>query len=59
MDRGLDGVENSIGFDPIIGYSAIPIYNEGLRVESVHLIATVRGAIDMLRRPRDWSGSLL
>ncbi|MBK7708705.1 MAG: RHS domain-containing protein [Acidobacteria bacterium] len=25
MDRGLDGVENSIGFDPIIGYSAIPI----------------------------------
>ncbi|MBK8813142.1 MAG: hypothetical protein IPN69_20765 [Acidobacteria bacterium] len=49
LDNGLDGVEQSIGFDPIIGYSAIPIYNEGLRIQPIRALGVIRGFVDLLR----------
>ncbi|MBK8148717.1 MAG: hypothetical protein IPK58_11060 [Acidobacteria bacterium] len=49
LDNGLDGVEQSIGFDPIIGYMPIPVYNEGIRIQPVTALGVARGLVDMLR----------
>ncbi len=49
LDERLDQIENSIGFDPIIGYTAIPIYNEVLRFEPVTVFGVARGNINLLR----------
>ncbi|MBK8810234.1 MAG: RHS repeat-associated core domain-containing protein [Acidobacteria bacterium] len=58
LDNGLDGVEQSIGFDPIIGYMPIPVYNEGIRIQPVTALGVARGR-HAPRRSRTRTGALL